>query len=485
MAQQIKQANIFGRIGTGLGRGLAEQLPKEVDRERLSSGLRSFEEEHQNLNTMQQIARLSAIPGITPQSIQSLSELAKVNNQGNFYKNLAGYQPPDRRNPAGTQGPIASSPQQPEMQQINPQTGLPMQQGMSQQAPQQSQGIGNSKMQQRVAPKDNLNDTQSENTFNPRALSRTPWTPERRNKNIADYVLNGALPVEAKELTADDEARERGESPILQQRQREDMERSTTARNELDRQLDIKLQKSGEDRAKDLTGEMLINFQRGMKKALRNDANLSIEDAANEWSDKALNTAKTKNQLDKLAKTTGIESLIKGDQNLKKLKSYANIFKDSGNSEELYNILRKDPEQGGFGFSPQGSASVAFDLNKGLKDYVRDFKPNYDRPGSNRPVFGASLPNAPDQRKIEATARKAATDVGKFITEDDSLLAVARSLSDRDPYFNQEAFFEQLREDQDQLTLNDRQRRELSEGTKDLLPTWGDLLFFPWFGRTR
>lgn len=484
MAQAIKQGDIFGRIGTGFGRGLAEQIPKEIDRNRLSSGLSAFEQDHQNLNPMQQLARLSAIPGVTPQTIQSFSELAKVNNQGNFYKNLAGYQPPNNRNPAGPQGPVVSSSQPLNGQQINPQTGLPVQQTMNQQNSQQ-QVAESGKMQQRVAPRDNLNDPVSENTFNPNALSRLPWTPERRNKNIADYVLNGALPVEAKELTADDEARERGEAPILQQRQREDMERTTAARNELDRQLDIKLQKSGEDRSKDLTGEMLINFQRGMKKALRNDPSLSIEDAANEWSDKALNTAKTKNQLDRLAKSTGIESLVKGEENLKKLKSYADIFKNSGNSEELYNILRKDPEEGGFGFSPQGSALVAFDLNKDLNQYAKEFKPNYERPGSNRPVFGASLPNAPDQRKIEATARKAAIDVGKLITENDSLLAVARALSDRDPYFNQGAFFDQLREDQDQLTLNDRQRRELSEGTKDLLPTWGDLLFFPWFGRTK
>ena len=85
MAQQIIEnpGSVFGRLGAGLGKGLAEQLPKEVERSRLSSGLKNFEQESGNLNPMQQLARLSSIAGITPQMIQSFGELGKQQLRGN------------------------------------------------------------------------------------------------------------------------------------------------------------------------------------------------------------------------------------------------------------------------------------------------------------------------------------------------------------------------------------------------------------------
>ena len=78
MVQIIEQqGDIFGRIGKGIGQGLSDQLPKEVERSRLSSGLRSFGQEAQGLTPLQQLTRLAAIPGITPQMVQSFGELAK------------------------------------------------------------------------------------------------------------------------------------------------------------------------------------------------------------------------------------------------------------------------------------------------------------------------------------------------------------------------------------------------------------------------
>ncbi len=82
MAQEIQNANIFGRIGSGLGAGLAEQLPKEIERNRLSSGLNRFAEDSANLTPLQQLARISTIPGVTPQMIQSFGELGKQQSKG-------------------------------------------------------------------------------------------------------------------------------------------------------------------------------------------------------------------------------------------------------------------------------------------------------------------------------------------------------------------------------------------------------------------
>ena len=76
MAQEIKNANIWGRVGTEIGKGLSEQVPKEIERNRLASGLKELEGQ-QGLTPFQQFSRLSSIPGITPQMIQSGAELLR------------------------------------------------------------------------------------------------------------------------------------------------------------------------------------------------------------------------------------------------------------------------------------------------------------------------------------------------------------------------------------------------------------------------
>jgi hypothetical protein len=62
-------------------------------------------------------------------------------------------------------------------------------------------------------------------------------------------------------------------------------------------------------------------------------------------------------------------------------------------------------------------------------------------------------------------------------------LAIVRRLSERDPYFDQQSFLDQISEDKDQLGLNERQRLELAEGAKGILPNWADLLYLPIFRR--
>lgn len=109
MAQYIKNANIFGRLGSGIGQGLADQIPKEVERSRLSSGLQAFEQEHGTLNPIQQLARLSSIPGITPQMIQSFSDLARQQGMAkSLEKSNTPEQNPYAQNFFGGQSPAAS-----------------------------------------------------------------------------------------------------------------------------------------------------------------------------------------------------------------------------------------------------------------------------------------------------------------------------------------------------------------------------------------
>lgn len=77
MAQIIEQGDIFGKIGKGIGEGLGDQIPKEIERYRLSEGLKRFEQESQGLSPLQQYTKLAAIPGITPQMLQTLPEILR------------------------------------------------------------------------------------------------------------------------------------------------------------------------------------------------------------------------------------------------------------------------------------------------------------------------------------------------------------------------------------------------------------------------
>lgn len=66
MAQIIEQqGSPIGRLGRGIGKGLADQIPKEIDRYRLSSGLDKFAKESSGKTPFQQAVDFYKIPGAT------------------------------------------------------------------------------------------------------------------------------------------------------------------------------------------------------------------------------------------------------------------------------------------------------------------------------------------------------------------------------------------------------------------------------------
>lgn len=97
MSYEVKQGNIFGRIGTGIGQGLAEQLPKEVERYRLTKGLEDFEKQAPNLSPLAQATRLASIPGMTPEMMYTLGPFIKQAAQRMEAKNL----PQEVKKPSG------------------------------------------------------------------------------------------------------------------------------------------------------------------------------------------------------------------------------------------------------------------------------------------------------------------------------------------------------------------------------------------------
>ncbi len=80
MVQELTtNPSVFGRLGKGLAQGLADTVPKEIERNRMASGLKRFAQESGGRNQIENLAELASIPGAlnSPQLIKSFSDLAR------------------------------------------------------------------------------------------------------------------------------------------------------------------------------------------------------------------------------------------------------------------------------------------------------------------------------------------------------------------------------------------------------------------------
>lgn len=77
MAQKIKQGSLFGRIGSGIGQGLAEQMPKSMERGRLAAGLEQLGKQKGNTPFQNFAGLVGVTGGEHPQVIQTGGELLR------------------------------------------------------------------------------------------------------------------------------------------------------------------------------------------------------------------------------------------------------------------------------------------------------------------------------------------------------------------------------------------------------------------------
>lgn len=449
MAQKIKQANIFGRLGSALGQGLAESIPKETERLRLSEGLKSLESEDMSkLTPLQRYNRYLSVPGVLdrPEVVRSLRDLSQVEQTKQAYQNLAG------------QGGNSLQQAQARVREEEPQQRLGAQQqqrlGATQPQRQRSKTVW-AQEQQRNIPGEN-------------AYENVPAIPFTREEEIArkrEYMAMGFTP-EQSDIEFQKDKAERMARPQAYEERRQFINKvQAEGRQELDRQLALKLQKNPIGQAedpnniyKDLTGEEKVRLEREMDKQLRLNPNSNTKDLADDFSQRALNMAKAKGELNELGRTTGIENFLpkNTDDTLRKLREFQGIFKKAGNLEEYQKLLIND-----FGMSKQGSSNIAYPRNNKIKEYISKYK--------KTPLN--------DLKKLDTNARRAANDIGKLISGEDSILAIASDLTAHDPNFDQEAFFDELGLIKEDLMLNDRLNREMTQGRSAL--SWGDIRILP------
>ncbi len=448
MAQLIKQANIFGRIGTGIGKGLAEQAPKEIERNRLASGLKAIGE-NPNLTPTQRFVELASVAHEYPQLIESGSKVFGKEAQRQNFSRKAGELPGERIQA----GQGLSNAKLNDVQFANLKGQNQPERGVQTPA---------------VLPEDfGQPQVVNRNPLRPEAQDKLPWTPQQRDSDTSRvWNDNPDLTFEqAREISANNESRDLAR-PAVERAQDANLRAvQDLAQDKFKKSLETKLQKTGTGTYADISGEMQNNLIRGMERDLRSNPQATVDDVVNDWTNRALDLAKTKGQLNELASSrTWFDKIAKPQENYEKLKSAQKIFEKAGNNEEFYNILRRaeTDKSTGFNMSPQGAALIAYPRSKRIAEYISSSKVTPHQPGL-----------------MATDSRKKAIDIEDLLTSSDSLLSITKAFKMHDPSFNERDFFSQLREDQDQIGLNPRQRRELITGESDIFPDWGDLWTIP------
>lgn len=455
MAQYIKQGNIFGRIGSGIGQGLAESVPEELKYQRLKSGLSDLAENSANLTPEQYYSKAASVYGVTPQMLQDFQKMARLQATRNRY-NQSGQQPQYQ--------PQTSEPSAPQTEQ----QGIPSL-TVAQEIPERMQSKSLVSEEEKK-PKRFEKSGIAQNIANPLVAGlqhALPWTQGKFESEVNKELSRNPY-LSEEEAFNRVSAREARERLLPEERQKQEQQKEN-AREKLKKELDDRfttlLQKPEIMEAfGDLTGKSYLDLQDKAYELLSNDPSKNIPQIAKEMQDRVEKFVTSKSRLKEIAGRDFWDSVspTKKDQYLKNLMQIQQSFADVGQEKELYNILKSDNIPGksyGLGLSPGGSALIAYPRSQGIKQVIG----NKDNRLMKKPEV-----------------------LGKMILEnldkDDSLLSLMRDLKDKNPLIDEAAMWDYFRSNQ--KSLYPRQIEDLERGESDLFPNWGDVFLFPSFGRS-
>lgn len=435
MAQYISKGNIFGRIGTNLGKGLAEQLPKEVERGRLAAGLKDLSE-RKDQTPFEKFSGLAATAHEYPQIVHSGSELLKQQGIRNSFAKSAN----------GGMGPGGGQP------------GLPknIAESLSQIGPQRSPRGAVYNPQSETEGK-----SLGENPVRPEAIPAKPWSDDRWINEMAQ-AQERFPDLNNQELMALVDRKQQRELAAPEAEQAIDAYKEAIqdkANTAFDDALALKLEKSGVATYADVPGTLQNKIKRKMVNELIENPNANIKDVADKWSDMAFRRTKALGDL-KVDANKGFFSKSPKEV-ISNLNARSQLFKDLGDSENYRDTIISN-----FNFSPQRASQIAFHPSKSAQSFL----------DSRRRTVGTL-------EAMNAGAIKSANDLTKSITPSDSVQSIARSIKDKDPYFNESLFFQQLKDviadDERNSPFTDMQKEEISQGGADSIPHWADIWYFP------
>ncbi len=309
--QVIPQSNFASGIGSALGKGLADQLPKEIQRGALSAGLKQLGESKEQLNPMDIMTRGLSIPGMTPELLQQFI---------------------------------------PMIQQIQ-----------SRRALEQKAKIGQESTRQ-VEPSQQTKAAPAEMGELRKRMESRDFAQPKDDKQIYQRAL------ELSQINTN-----LNEQEAIAQAQAEDTRRiqsdqsllnkSKMVEDEFDRITGTFLQKEGKDKFGDIIGEMQSDYlENARNKAL--DKGLSPLTAAREAANDLLNFAKARQQL-RTNKSALIYGGKSGDKVLKDIQNLRSEYAKRGQLENLRNDLINYHT-----LTPENADRLAFPVTESPKSFI-------------------------------------------------------------------------------------------------------------------
>ncbi len=457
MAQMIKQGNIFGRIGSRIGQGLAQSVPDELRYQRRKSGLESLAQQSANLSPEELYYKTAGIYDVTPQILQDTQKMAKLRAARNRY-GQAGQEQQYQPQPNGQEAVQAGQ----ENQNIPP-PAIP--QAFPERA--QSKALV---AQEEKNPRKFENPKIAQNISNPLVAGvqhALPWT-QQRYENEVNQELSRNPYLSEEEAINRVNAREARERSLPEERQKQEQQKENARdklKTEMDNRFKTLLQKPEIQEAfGDLTGKSYLDLIDKGNEILSNDPTKNVHQVAKEMQDRVEEFVTSKSRLKEIANRDYWDSIspTKKDQAVKNLMQIQKSYAAVGQEKELYNTLKSSNISGksfGLGLSPGGAALISYPRSEGIRNIIG----NRDNSVMKKP---------------EILGKK----IMENLTKDDSLLSIMRDIKDRNPLIDEAAMWDYFRSNQN--GLYPRQIEDLERGESDLFPNWGDIFLFPAFTRS-
>ncbi len=439
--------NAAARFGASYGKYLSENIPKEAERRGLSEDLKNISEQ-KGLTPFQQFAGLASARGATPQIVESGSKLLQHQAKMDAYNR--------RVNKTGEVPMPERSGFDERMDVYGQQAG-------------QRPSATTAMERKGVEAEPTQTGASTESPLAEKFLPAQPFTQSMREDAIDNAYTSGlATTFDEASAIADDAERRYMQAP---EQYRKDLEYRMKIDKEVDdlydKELETRLQKKGNETFVDLNGDEQLNI----KKKARNDVatgKMTPQQAAETYSKKSLDIAKDKSRVREIANRDVLDRIMPGkkEEALKNLKNISKNFSDLDMQEDYYNLLRKDTnekgDQIGMGLSKGGAAMIAFPRSENV----------------------VKLMNESRLLKTPTETRRFASDLISKMGPKDSFLAIARNMKQKYPGFDENAYFDYLRENQGNLALSPTQKREINAGVSDFFPDWRDIGLFPAFTKS-
>lgn len=430
--------NVFGRLGKGIGQGLSEQVPKEIERSRLSSGLKKFEKESHGLSPIQQFTRLASIPGFTAEHLYTLAPLLKQQGQREEAADRANRQAQKPANQSGE--PVGQEMEEP---------SYPEEATLAGEKRSLKSLEGTRKQLTPITGRD------------PQELFNEAARLSKQNPLTYPTAADALPIVQANEATR------------IQNLQEERNVADTADKIQQNLRGRLIATMGGEKTAKGVEGTVQTKLLRNIEDDLANPKNkLSEQQIIDKWASVGKRIAQAKTNLDARSKGGWLESashasagalgtaakLVSSGYLPKRIKDTIEetrkVYHEAEADEEFQDIIA-----GKFDLTSAGSAYLAFPRqNKDFNSYIGNAK-------------------VPKGSNPEKTAVGAADYFKDHITDEDSILSYAMDLKKKgiDP----QAFFERMRQNADAglFTPNARQKNEFQKGYPNL-PSLGDMYLF-------